>query len=1669
MAEQQTTLRWIDLSDYKVELVAFKFPDGVQRLVLSGATGAYELAIVRQLGFQKTTAGSFVRDGLRVTLAEIQKVFPKARVTEMARNRVIRMASDKDQRANRIAEEILLRQAQPLGVNHLGQEVFQGVMGRFVRSGTDGGLIREGQAASPAVFLRADSDEALALCAQGFVDQMIRGRSMKRGDFEAFVRTVFGINSIPRMDPRPARVNQAIELAMAKRWLAESAAPDRHAFGVAVRLHEAQPLREQSVRREQVPLPIVAAVAAIASAGRPPKVGVVQPGNSAIVAGIPVEQVLVSEPDAAYRASSERVDAPNAVEASLEAGSVPVSISMAPGRSIPGNTVNGVFINRNDHLGAMHALAARVAQGRSVIVLSADSGQDGQAGSVVGSRDFLNWVYQNYEVEGLVEVEGNLTRKFASAWPYRVLVVGNRRPQADKSLFGPDTVPVVSSFEELWGFTRSLMPHPAPVAVAAAPAPALTAAPAARQPAAKQVREAAPAAAPAADPQAPASEVLNLSSESKQTEENSYQAPYVPFSRLGTPEAMIPRNLQAPTYRALSRVAQEHGDIDRYVAEQLGFKDPKELEPLFSPEQIDALALAIDAMSKGKGFIEGDMTGLGKGRVLAGIARWAFRNGKPVVFVSEKANLFSDYWRDLTDTKADGLCKPFIVNGTTSIINAQGEKVLRSLSAEKQNEIFKSPKSPWEFGFNLAMATYSQFSRPAEAHAKSAWLPRACENAVVILDESHNAAGDSQVNKNFEAALEGSDSVMFSSATFAKSAENMAIYRKVFPKGLSAEELRETLEAGGEPLCEVLSAALAEDGVFIRREHDMSQLTFETVVDTERLERNEKLADDMSDVLVLMAKASQLATRMVEVAQVKDKKGMLTIPNFGSRRYLANRQFMLALKLDQAVDMAVKGLEQGEKPVLVVESTMESLIREAVLDEELSDEDLLAGENIDADAPKQATQDREIKAVTFRDVLAKLFDRSITIKRTEGEDSERLHALDLNVPEALKKELKDVRDRAMALIQRFPLLAASPLDAFREKIEEAGFTSGEISGRGVRLQTVGPDTQKVVSAGNVNRALIVRQFNEGEQDVVTLTRSGSTGISMQNSPKFKDQRQRLMIEAQIFNNVAERLQVYGRCNRKGQLSPPKIVTLSTGLPGEVRSLAMQKKKLRQLSANTTSNRDSAVDSEDVLDIINPLGEEVARSFLESRPAVADRLGIDPQRPRKDASDTYVVNAITSRIEMLKVAEQREVLDDLTAEYNARLAELDAQGLNPFRLTEHDWKAKTVKSEVFEPPQSGDSVLDDGVYLKEIHYEQRLRRVTGQQLAEMQREALAQMTADLRVAAIGGKPSWMQVVKAMTGAALTNVRTLQQNAIEGRFDSVAAALAHSKPNAAKTLQEKYKQLVDVLSANLELGRVVRFENAGEKVTGVFMGMRLPAPGKEHLSGQYEVKVLRIGQTKPESYSLSTLLAGKVQCDKTLSEAVVERRFSEIADGKILLSRLVLDGNMFRCSQYAVRHKIGHAITYTDENGNHKRAVLLKKDIEREEILNLPIRVSQPAFVMSWLMSAPKNAEVCSTHDKSANIDDAIVLSRLEDGRFLLDMPKKGSMGWVAKDEQLVKVVGKSTGKHRSRVSFGFDKLDLVIRRLSDAGVRFYAPAEARKMVMKFTKTPTRAAERELEAA
>ncbi len=77
------------------------------------------------------------------------------------------------------------------------------------------------------------------------------------------------------------------------------------------------------------------------------------------------------------------------------------------------------------------------------------------------------------------------------------------------------------------------------------------------------------------------------------------------------------------------------GDVDNFVRERLGYPNKLALCKALSAEQTDAVMMAIyNIEAKRQGMIIGDQTGIGKGRVAAGIIRYACHQGLKPVFIT---------------------------------------------------------------------------------------------------------------------------------------------------------------------------------------------------------------------------------------------------------------------------------------------------------------------------------------------------------------------------------------------------------------------------------------------------------------------------------------------------------------------------------------------------------------------------------------------------------------------------------------------------------------------------------------------------------------------------------------------------------------------------------------------------------------------------------------------------------------------------------------------------------------------------------------------------------------------------------------------------------------------------------------------------------------------------
>jgi len=255
------------------------------------------------------------------------------------------------------------------------------------------------------------------------------------------------------------------------------------------------------------------------------------------------------------------------------------------------------------------------------------------------------------------------------------------------------------------------------------------------------------------------------------------QTPYKSSSKGFNEEIFVPTGLASAMDKALVKLKSKVGDLDDFVKNELQYKDTKSLHKAFMGLQVDGIALTLDNLKSGKGMIIADQTGVGKGRQAAAIIRWSLLNGKTPIFMTEKPNLFSDIYSDLLDIDSKGV-KPFIMNSETAINKKNKDNSISEIFGNKPavtKAIIDNGKLPSKF--NAIFSTYSQINR--SGNSKQAFLNSLGSDTVYILDEAHNAGGDSNTFTFLNQALKDSENgTLYLSATFAKRPNNMPIYFK---------------------------------------------------------------------------------------------------------------------------------------------------------------------------------------------------------------------------------------------------------------------------------------------------------------------------------------------------------------------------------------------------------------------------------------------------------------------------------------------------------------------------------------------------------------------------------------------------------------------------------------------------------------------------------------------------------------------------------------------------------------------------------------------------------------------------------------------------------------------------------------------------------------------------
>jgi hypothetical protein len=1393
-------------------------------------------------------------------------------------------------------------QLAAIGLNSRGEEVVRDDGGRFFRkvSQADGksDFVHESEGGPCTLFLRAEKPEDLDAIAASLMLMAGRG-TLHRADFDRVVSAALEEGPHGRLDMERGAAEKVIRQGMLRR-IAEASV-------------------ENDASRER----FIAAMRLATAAGF-------------VLAREPDAQGLMSPSPAMIAFLRRQTRGQNAVDLR---GSADLAIALPRARVQGGQLqVHDLGGVPRDGQGAyaLNVLQRRDPAGRSVLLLRGVVGEE-------HVETLRGEIGRNYALEAVAEITSAVCEGMQDAEPVTVFFVGERRPEPLEAL--PQAA--LRTFRALT--TDDLMNLEREVNRARS-----------------RIRD----FHDGVEAEAEASEDGRV--------ENQKQKPYQPLSRVGEPFTMIPVALEGASTRALDRVRrdmEERGGVDAVVAAALGL-DTQSLSETLTAEQIDAVAMQLNAAERGRGFLLADATGIGKGRSLASMARAHLRSGpgRKVLYFTESAQInVPDVGRDLVDVGAWPEIRPmFLTAGSqfeyVDVDPVTGEasvKEMKSPTGRIRKQIFES--EAWPEDVDVIVTTYSQFNSKEE-DARSLWISNALdENTLIIMDEAHNALNQkSNTGRNIRAAIAsvGAENVVFGTATPARNPSGMNLYTPLLPQTEDGrfKEILDNIQSGGEVAQEAFTSMLAQDGVLLRRDHDLSSIDFKVALpDDARMLRYQEVMNRFSPVVEMMLEASTRIGEHMGRRQALDYRAAVNRGMAPERaRALSNelnqyslaiggplanlaRITMNAIKIDQVVDEALEEMREGRKPLITFHSTNQALLAE-----------LSRGE--DGRVSEEAMAN--VGPLTLRDQIRRIH-HSLYKVRIDGVVQDA---------RAIYPDVRDTADLVDRQIDELPDdMPVSPIDALIERFEAQGVSVGEISGR-----TLCYRNGRIERRAGRNRKETIDFFNSGNLDVLIYNSAGATGGSYHASPKFADQRPRTMIELETPIDIIKYVQALGRGNRYGQVAKPRVKSVMTGLTPEMRILQQRNKKLRSLGASVDGNRAHPMLLDDVPDLLNKVGDEATRNVLMSMPALSRRLGFsefaeDPEAQAgehgNDAIDTgsgtaasgieSLSNKVLARSIMLTAREQDDLVQRIIMEFDALIEELESRNANPLRPKMLEGEVDVRATSLFSGQESEANDLDVSAFTSPLYISTAVHHF-NEEAWDGDKLVSAVETCRRLYGADGFKP-WSERISQ-------NLPSIMRPYLPEGV-TMEHALEHPEEMGAR-FAFRHARTTDLawLLENMQPGVMIRYPSLDDTLgmtPRVIVGLTPPKDPRHYdLPSAYKIQTISPGLSKPETVSLSRITGLKMENIRFrpgLSEGFDPAFLDEFSRDALLTRRIpvqILSGNVLQAITEAARHDLGTISLYRDVEGHvHRGIVVSTRKIDLEK---LPVQVpsARVAAEMFW---------------------------------------------------------------------------------------------------------------------
>ena len=1142
-----------------------------------------------------------------------------------------------------------------------------------------------------------------------------------------------------------------------------------------------------------------------------------------------------------------------------------------------------------------------------------------------------------------------------------------------------------------------------------------------------------------------------------------------------TLNSMVPAN-QA---EAIADNLDKLGDVDQFLVDELGYSSKEELYSHLAAEQIDSVALAIHQMKNGKAFIIGDMTGIGKGRQGAALIRWAVKQGKTPIYLTQKPTLFSDNYRDLVDIGSDDLV-PFIMgsknkNSDPNITDAQGNIVHRVLPDAAKKAAYEQIRDTGKLpeGYDFLITSYSQLQNGTKdfevgqngeitqkdkkkggagsiaGQLRRDAFERLAQGNIIIMDESHTVGGSGNTGLFMQTVIPKAAGATFMSATFAKRADNMPIYAlltDLSESGIKQGELIDAVNKGGVTLQELMSKQLVESGQMIRRERDFTGVTIDWL-STGKDEASDKADQEKFDICAevfnyIRQFQDDFITPLIEEMSdnaantggtVGHKQGTkdMGVNNtpFASKMFNLVNQLLLSMKVNAVVDRALVNLKKGEKPIITFSNTMEGFLDEA---------------------PQGVPLD---KVPSFSVTLKHALDGVMRWKKkNEKGDTVESGTIPMSKlsPEGQQK-YKDIAEKIRSMSVDLPI---SPMDAIKMRLQQAGYKVGEITGRKIELNATEDGKYIIEPRKGRDKKAAARDFNSGDLDVLLINKSGSTGISLHASTKFKDQKPRVMISAQFQSDINDEVQMRGRNDRTGQVHRGRYEYLVSNIPAEQRLQMMFKQKLKSLDANTTSSQKSKFNEMNIVDFLNKYGNRIAYDYMLEHPDIEERLG-DPlgqlmdeskknnnSRGRDNDSDSNpAIDAaakVCRRLAFLPVSDQRRVLNDISAAYQTKIDLLNEAGENDLVITTMPLRAKTMRKLIWQKgtnPNSGNAFADN-TYLEQCEVDVLKKPMKADEIRKMMNKMLdgkswedwkqetleamrkhfddyeAETKADMeKKAQLRAQKAHDKYLKETKKFREQGKNTFTDEQIEHNAQIAAKEKMDSENDRIKnrimTIEGRFTEMKHALS--MEPGKVVIVPDMSSNTLGlegtpaIFVGYNISKDFSASSSTRMYAtldgrRTVRLQLSNHENYSR---IINATVMQQRLAEDVNLDNWDRKAPTQTRKNAYIVTGNLLKALVDTQKNDKTHGrlIAFSDINGNTCQGILLPDKFEEQDlVVDQPISTQFEGLVkfdLPYVESSDGRVRI--EYDSWQGFKISVPKSKKTGGEYFLDRTLRNLIG------------------------------------------------------------------------